>query len=85
MPTALGQGPVERTTPFCVLPTRAMENGLFVLYSNLAGDTYCDELGGRMRFCGRSAILGPDGTDLARAHAYVTTAGSIGASAISRY
>ena len=70
MPTALTEGPVDTLTPMCVVPTRAMENGLFVVYSNLSGDAECDELGGLMRFCGRSAIIGPDGTDLARAQGY---------------
>ncbi len=44
-----------------MLPTRAFENGLYVLYANHAGaEGDCDYLG-------RSVILGPDGADLARA------------------
>ena len=70
MPTALAEGPVDTRTPLCVVPTRAMENGMFVVYSNLSGDAHCDELGGLMRFCGRSAIIAPDGTDLARARGH---------------
>ena len=68
MPTALGAGPCEGPTPLCVVPTRAMENHLFVLYANLVGATVCDELG-ELSFCGLSAIVARDGTDLARAPA----------------
>ena len=35
-------------------------------YANLAGRATCEELGA-LTFCGRSAIVAPDGTDLARA------------------
>jgi predicted amidohydrolase len=74
MPTALGAGPCEGPTPLCVVPTRAMENHLFVLYANLVGATVCDELG-ELSFCGLSAIVARDGTDLARAPAAGGAAG----------
>jgi len=44
-----------------VLPTRAFENGVFVLYANHAGAE------GNCEYLGRSVILAPDGTELNRA------------------
>eukprot|EP01062_Namystynia_karyoxenos_P008444 TRINITY_DN1296_c0_g4_i1.p1 TRINITY_DN1296_c0_g4~~TRINITY_DN1296_c0_g4_i1.p1 ORF type:complete len:313 (+),score=92.41 TRINITY_DN1296_c0_g4_i1:66-941(+) len=64
VPTALCDGPVAAITPHCVIPTRALENHVHVLYSNFAGG---GQEGGRIPFCGRSAIVGPDGVDLVRA------------------
>eukprot|EP00038_Savillea_parva_P014215 m.10336 g.10336 ORF g.10336 m.10336 type:complete len:273 (-) comp2735_c0_seq1:253-1071(-) len=59
-PTALGdRGPVSRITPHCVVPTRANENHVFVLYSNFEGSSSADAggPGENPQFCGRSAIV----------------------------
>ncbi len=59
VPTALGAqwGVVAER----MIPTRAFENGVYLCYANSAGQ----ENG--MAFFGGSCIVGPDGTDLARA------------------
>lgn len=44
-----------------MLPTRAFENGVYILYANHAGTE------GNCEYLGRSVILGPDGTEHARA------------------
>jgi len=44
-----------------MLPTRAFENGVYVLYANHAGAE------GNCEYLGRSVILGPDGKEHARA------------------
>ncbi len=44
-----------------MLPTRAFENGVYVLYANHAGTE------GNCEYLGRSVILGPDGKEHARA------------------
>lgn len=44
-----------------LVPTRALENGVFVAYSNRIGSE------DNLRYVGRSCIVGPDGKDLARA------------------
>jgi len=64
LPTALATGPVESMTPMATINTRAMENHVFVCYSNFIGPA-CGE--GHPSFVGRSAIVGPDGLDLVRA------------------
>lgn len=46
-----------------MMPTRAFENGVYLLYANHAGRE------GGMSYLGASCILGPDGEDLARAGA----------------
>lgn len=63
-PTALGMGEVALVTPHCVVPTRANENHVFVLYSNLEGP---QNAGSGAPFCGSSAIVGPNGRVLGRA------------------
>lgn len=68
VPTALGDawGVVARQ----VVPTRAFENGVFLLYANYAGM----EAGNR--YLGESVIVSPMGADLARAgsdEAFITT------------
>ncbi len=50
-------GSIDRVLPHCVVPCRALENQVFVCYSNYAGAP----------FCGSSAIIGKDGMDMARA------------------
>lgn len=63
VPTALAIGPVAHVMPCMTVPARAQENHVHILYSNFAG---CSS-SGFLHFCGRSAIIGPDGLDLARA------------------
>lgn len=66
VPTALGDGPCAMVTPHAVIPARAMENHLFIAYSNFRGKVSCPGLGAT-RFCGSSAIVAPDGSELTRA------------------
>ena len=63
IPTALAAGPLERLTPTCVIPTRALENHVHICYCNYNGAA----TGEHPAFCGRSTVVGPDGIDLARA------------------
>jgi len=65
-PTALGKGPADDVTPFRIVPTRACENLMFVLYSNVVGKG--TEETASMEFCGKSGIFAPDGSELARAN-----------------
>ncbi len=59
VPTALGaQWAVVAEK---VIPARAFENGVYMLYANHGGTE------GAVRFLGASCIVGPDGRDLARA------------------
>ncbi|MBL6932085.1 MAG: hydrolase, partial [Rhodospirillales bacterium] len=44
-----------------MIPTRAFENGVFLLYANHAGRE------GTSEYLGESVIVGPDGAELARA------------------
>ncbi|MFW0788262.1 carbon-nitrogen hydrolase family protein [Gordonia sp. CPCC 205333] len=58
--------PTGLMTPFDVIsrilvPARAYENQMFIVYANRCGS----ENG--LHYCGQSAIVGPDGADLARA------------------
>ena len=48
--------------PTCVVPSRAYENGIFMVYAN-----YCGVENGH-GFCGLSCIVDPSGADLARAN-----------------
>ena len=64
IPTALALGPVQRLTPECVIPTRALENHVHIAYCNFQGAATSPR---HAPFCGRSAIVGPDGIALARA------------------
>lgn len=61
VPTALPEGIISRRVADTVVPTRAFENGVFVVYADLCGE----ENG--LTYGGRSVILGPDGDELARA------------------
>ena len=61
VPTALPAGPISRRVADMVVPTRAFENGLFIVYADLCGEE------GALSYSGRSVIVGPDGDDLARA------------------
>ena len=47
--------------PNQVIPTRAFENGVFMLYANYSGKEKKSE------YCGRSCIVDPTGRDIARA------------------
>ena len=59
VPTALGRGwPVVAHQ---VVPARAFENGVYVLYANHAGHENGTD------YLGASCIIGPDGADIARA------------------
>lgn len=64
VPTALAKGEVHETVPLKVVPTRAVDNHVWIAYSNHVGPSYKDS-----NFCGLSALIGPDGEDLARAQA----------------
>jgi predicted amidohydrolase len=64
IPTALGAGPVDVLTPTCVIPTRALENHVHIAYCNYNGSATSAT---HPSFCGRSAIVGPDGIVLGRA------------------
>lgn len=72
IPTALAQGPLSDVTPTIIIPARALENHVFVVYSNFLGS--CDKMGEvvtgssdiPLNYCGQSAIVGPNGKDLAR-------------------
>lgn len=44
-----------------MVPTRAEENGLFIVYANYVGAE------GDFNYCGGSCVVSPDGSDLARA------------------
>lgn len=61
VPTALSRQ-WERLTRTLV-PTRAFENGVFIVYANHAGEEH------GLTYAGGSCIIGPDGLDLARAGA----------------
>ncbi|CAE8604208.1 unnamed protein product [Polarella glacialis] len=64
LPTALGAGPVQHLTPRCVVPTRALENHIFIAYANFCGPAAGPD---DSAFVGQSAVIGPDGMDLCRA------------------
>lgn len=58
--------PTANMVPYFNVPTtlvraRALENGLVIVYANLCGAE------GTQTYTGQSAIVGPDGTDVARA------------------
>lgn len=61
VPTALPAGPASRHVSNLLVPTRAMENQLFIVYADLCGQ----ENG--LEYEGRSVIAAPDGEYLARA------------------
>ena len=61
VPTALPAGIISRRVADMVGPTRAFENGLFLVYADLCGNE------GELSYTGRSVILAPDGDELARA------------------
>lgn len=66
VPTALPRGQISRRVADMVVPTRAFENGVFLVYADLCGEE------GSFAYGGRSAIIGPDGDELARAGARET-------------
>lgn len=61
VPTALPRGEISRRVADMVVPTRAFENGVFLVYADLCGEE------GTFTYGGRSVIVGPDGDELARA------------------
>jgi 5-aminopentanamidase len=50
-----------------VVPTRAAENHLFVACANFPHEQNVHNNPHHLAFCGQSAVVAPDGTDLARA------------------
>lgn len=60
VPTALPLSDANRRVARSMIRTRALENGVFVAYADLCGED------GLHRYQGSSAIVGPDGEDLAR-------------------
>ncbi|KAK3238891.1 hypothetical protein CYMTET_51138 [Cymbomonas tetramitiformis] len=54
-----------------VLPTRALENHLFVLYANLEGAARCVAEQNVPSFCGRSCLLAPDGEEILRGGGHI--------------
>ena len=65
VPTAICGSGINDFVPNKTVPTRAFENHTFILYSNLIGS--CSIFKSPAIFCGQSAILAPDGSELARA------------------
>ena len=61
VPTALPASPGQRRVSEVLVPSRALENQVFIVYAGLCGN----ERG--MHYEGGSVIVGPDGVDLARA------------------
>jgi predicted amidohydrolase len=60
VPTALPRSDANRRVARSMIRARALENGVFIAYAGLCGeDTF-------YRYQGMSAIVGPDGEDLAR-------------------
>ena len=60
VPTALPRSDANRRVAKSMIRARALENGVFIAYADLCGE---DDL---YRYQGLSAIVGPDGEDLAR-------------------
>lgn len=63
IPTALARGQVHETVPLVVVPSRALDNHVWVAYSNLVGRSTPQA---SLDFCGLSGIIGPDGVALQR-------------------
>lgn len=61
VPTALPAGKSARHVAQMVVPSRAMENQVFIAYSDLCGTE------GKLSYEGRSVVVAPDGEGLARA------------------
>jgi len=60
VPTALPCSDANRRVARSMIPARALENGVFIAYADLCGED------GLYRYQGMSAIVGPNGEDLAR-------------------
>jgi predicted amidohydrolase len=67
--TALADNGKLDLIPTCVVPTRALENHCWLIYSNHAGRRTPDDDNDAaiLSFRGLSAIIGPDGQELVRA------------------
>lgn len=61
VPTALPAGPSSSRVATSMLPTRALENHIFIIYAGLCGQEY------NTAYQGESIIMGPDGELLAKA------------------
>jgi len=59
-------GPLAEHLPRRVVPTRAAENHVFVAYANFPHEQNLHNNPHYLPFCGASAVVGPDGADLAR-------------------
>jgi 5-aminopentanamidase len=56
---------VDEMTPRTIVPCRATENHVFIVYSNLSGPCTANPAVDCC-FCGQSAIIAPDGEELVR-------------------
>ena len=64
--TAQAEEYLPDIVPTVTVPSRAYENGVFIMYANLIG--ICESAEKQpCIFCGQSAVIGPDGRDLVRA------------------
>lgn len=63
VPTALPASPGQERVSEVLVPTRALENHVFVAYAGLCGRER------DLAYAGKSVLVGPDGMDLARAGA----------------
>lgn len=61
VPTALPKGPENERVSRLMVPTRALENHVTIVYAGLCGSEE------KISYQGGSCIVGPDGIDLARA------------------
>ena len=61
VPTALPKGPENERVSRLMVPTRALENHVTIIYAGLCGTEE------KISYEGGSCIVGPDGVDLARA------------------
>lgn len=61
VPTALPRSAPSRRVALSMVPTRAFENNVFIIYAGLCG------VENETPYQGNSVIVGPDGEDLARA------------------
>lgn len=61
VPTALPRGAPAHRVAMSMVPTRAFENNVFIVYAGLCGEENATP------YQGNSVIVGPDGEDIARA------------------
>ena len=72
IPTALTTGTTAKNIPIITIPSRAMENHVYIIYSNFVGDCNIQcENSERIidsDYCGQSCIISPDGNEIIRAN-----------------